>query len=213
MERVRIPPSRNGRGGNYGFITFSHSCSVDYALNVLDGTCLYGQKLNMKPRKPLAYKCDDPFATSRDDFIRGVDLYRGTNNSTFNSPLANPYNHSAYIDKSMLPTSGSNKRTYDQFSPSYNSFDDDKVKSVINQVSPVPGLNYAAFMNLGQQMFAMSQMLPSPLLNSVQNSYYGTPVQQFEQNNSNGRDSYRSNNRQRHRSNHRRSNEGRNRRH
>lgn len=50
LERVRIPTDREGRKSNFAFITFKHEVSVNYALQLLNGTRLYDKPINVKPR-------------------------------------------------------------------------------------------------------------------------------------------------------------------
>lgn len=50
LERVRIPTDKDGRKMNFGFITFKHEISVDYALQLLNGTRLFDKSLNIKYR-------------------------------------------------------------------------------------------------------------------------------------------------------------------
>lgn len=50
LERVRIPTDKNGRKSNFGFVTVKHEQSVDYVVQLLEGTCLYDRQLNIKPR-------------------------------------------------------------------------------------------------------------------------------------------------------------------
>lgn len=49
VERVKIPQN-NGRNSSYGFVTYQHQCSVDYALEIYKDTELYGCLLNLKKR-------------------------------------------------------------------------------------------------------------------------------------------------------------------
>lgn len=51
VERVSIPTDKGGRKSNFGFVTFKHVDSVDYAVKLLDRTKLYGQNLLIQPRK------------------------------------------------------------------------------------------------------------------------------------------------------------------
>lgn len=50
LERVRIPTDREGRKSNFAFITFKHEVSVNYALQLLNGTRLFDKPINVKPR-------------------------------------------------------------------------------------------------------------------------------------------------------------------
>lgn len=50
LEKVSIPNDRHGRPQAYGFVTFKHTCSVPYALNLLQNISLYNTKLNLRPR-------------------------------------------------------------------------------------------------------------------------------------------------------------------
>ncbi|KAF2896330.1 hypothetical protein ILUMI_09837 [Ignelater luminosus] len=50
LEKVRIPKDKDGKQSSYGFITFKHFISVQYAIDLLNGTSLYDRRLNIKPR-------------------------------------------------------------------------------------------------------------------------------------------------------------------
>jgi len=50
LQRVRIPKDKDGRPTSYGFVTFKHLVSVQYATELLNGTTLYDKKINIKPR-------------------------------------------------------------------------------------------------------------------------------------------------------------------
>lgn len=50
LERVRIPTDKDGKKMNYGFITFKHEISIEYALRLLNGTRLFDKHLNIKYR-------------------------------------------------------------------------------------------------------------------------------------------------------------------
>lgn len=50
LERVRIPTDKDGKKMNYGFITFKHEISIEYALQLLNGTRLFDKQLSIKYR-------------------------------------------------------------------------------------------------------------------------------------------------------------------
>ncbi|CAH1956080.1 unnamed protein product [Acanthoscelides obtectus] len=50
LQRVKIPSDKEGRKSNFGFVTFKHECSVDYATQLLNGTRLFDKCINVKPR-------------------------------------------------------------------------------------------------------------------------------------------------------------------
>lgn len=50
LERVKIPTDKSGKKLNYGFVTFKHEMSTDYALRLLNGTSLFDRKINIKYR-------------------------------------------------------------------------------------------------------------------------------------------------------------------
>lgn len=50
LERVKIPTDKEGRQLNYGFVTFKHEVSLDYAMQLLNGTTLFDRNLNIKYR-------------------------------------------------------------------------------------------------------------------------------------------------------------------
>ncbi|XP_018058870.1 PREDICTED: RNA-binding protein 7-like [Atta colombica] len=50
VQRITIPKDRDGKPRTYGFITYKHMDSVEYALHLFDGTMLYNRILNMKLR-------------------------------------------------------------------------------------------------------------------------------------------------------------------
>lgn len=49
IERIRIPNDQ-GRQCSYGFITFQHACSCDYAIEIFIQTKLFGRLLNIQRR-------------------------------------------------------------------------------------------------------------------------------------------------------------------
>ncbi|EZA51922.1 hypothetical protein DMN91_007112 [Ooceraea biroi] len=50
VQKVSIPKDRDGKQRTFGFVTYKHTHSVEYALRLLDGTMLYNRLLNMKQR-------------------------------------------------------------------------------------------------------------------------------------------------------------------
>ena len=57
LKRVRIPIDyRTKKQSRFGFVTFKHVCSVEYAINLLNGITLFNSSLNIskKKRKDLA---------------------------------------------------------------------------------------------------------------------------------------------------------------
>lgn len=50
VQRVNIPKDRDGRQIGYGFVTFKHEVSVQYAIQLLDGISLFDRRINLKPR-------------------------------------------------------------------------------------------------------------------------------------------------------------------
>lgn len=50
VQKITIPKDRDGKQRTYGFITYKHVRSVEYALHLFDGTTLYNRILNMKLR-------------------------------------------------------------------------------------------------------------------------------------------------------------------
>ncbi|RZC40176.1 RRM 1 domain containing protein [Asbolus verrucosus] len=50
LERVRIPTDKEGRKSDFAFITLKHEVSVDYVVQLLNGTSLYDRRIKLKPR-------------------------------------------------------------------------------------------------------------------------------------------------------------------
>ncbi|XP_012235189.1 RNA-binding protein 7 [Linepithema humile] len=50
VQKISIPKDRDGRQRPFGFVTYKHRNSVDYALRLFDGTRLYDRPINMQPR-------------------------------------------------------------------------------------------------------------------------------------------------------------------
>jgi len=50
VQKVSIPKDRDGKQRTFGFITYKYIHSVEYALQLFDGTVLYNRTLNMKQR-------------------------------------------------------------------------------------------------------------------------------------------------------------------
>jgi len=52
IKRLSMPKDRNtGAGRGFGFVTFKHEVSVDYAINVFRDTKLFGRYLNIKRKQ------------------------------------------------------------------------------------------------------------------------------------------------------------------
>ncbi|XP_063975640.1 RNA-binding protein 7 [Diachasmimorpha longicaudata] len=51
VEKVNIPKDRDGNQKKFGFVTFRHSVSVPYALNLLEGTSIYSRPLTIRARQ------------------------------------------------------------------------------------------------------------------------------------------------------------------
>lgn len=49
LERVTVP-KKDGRQCSFGFITYSHGCSVPYAVELFCGTRLFDRDLRIKAR-------------------------------------------------------------------------------------------------------------------------------------------------------------------
>ncbi|XP_052867491.1 RNA-binding protein 7 [Anopheles cruzii] len=47
VEEVKIPRDSDRRQRSYAFITYVHPCSVDYAINLFEGTALFQRKLTL----------------------------------------------------------------------------------------------------------------------------------------------------------------------
>ncbi|XP_053673633.1 RNA-binding protein 7 [Anopheles nili] len=47
VENVKIPRDADKRQRSYSFITYTHACSVEYAMKVLDGTSLFQRMLKL----------------------------------------------------------------------------------------------------------------------------------------------------------------------
>lgn len=50
MQKVSIPKDREGKQRPFGFVTFKHAPSVQYAMRLLDGTKLFNRMLTLKER-------------------------------------------------------------------------------------------------------------------------------------------------------------------
>lgn len=50
IERVRIPTDREGRKSSFAFVTMKHEISVNYAVQLLNGTSLFDKRLNIRRR-------------------------------------------------------------------------------------------------------------------------------------------------------------------
>lgn len=47
LENVKIPRDANGRQRSYAFITYTHACSVEYAIGIFQGTSLLQRHLSL----------------------------------------------------------------------------------------------------------------------------------------------------------------------
>lgn len=54
VQKISIPKDRDGKQRPFGFVTYKHIHSVEYALRLFDGTELYNRTLNMKLRNNAA---------------------------------------------------------------------------------------------------------------------------------------------------------------
>lgn len=50
MVKVHIPKPKDGPQKNFGFATYQYSCSVPYAIDILEGVTLFGQKVTFQYR-------------------------------------------------------------------------------------------------------------------------------------------------------------------
>lgn len=50
LSRVSIPVREGGKQATFGFVTFKHLVSVEYAIQLLDGTHIFGKAMNVKRR-------------------------------------------------------------------------------------------------------------------------------------------------------------------
>ncbi|XP_012260201.2 RNA-binding protein 7-like [Athalia rosae] len=53
IQKVSIPKDRDGKQRSYGFVTFRHTISVPYALDLFKGTALFDRVLTMKTRNNI----------------------------------------------------------------------------------------------------------------------------------------------------------------
>ncbi|XP_011639808.1 RNA-binding protein 7 [Pogonomyrmex barbatus] len=64
VQKITIPKDRDGKQRTYGFITYKHIHSVDYALHLFEGTMLYNRILNMKLRNSTESQQAEQFPNS-----------------------------------------------------------------------------------------------------------------------------------------------------
>jgi RNA recognition motif-containing protein len=50
LERVSIPKEKDGKNKSFGFVTYKHLVAIDYALNIFNGTKMFGRELMLKNR-------------------------------------------------------------------------------------------------------------------------------------------------------------------
>lgn len=50
LEKVKIPLDTNGKSKRFAFITFKHSCSVPYTIELMNGVELFGNQLRLQTR-------------------------------------------------------------------------------------------------------------------------------------------------------------------
>lgn len=71
MEKISIPKDNFGRQRNYAFIVYIHSESVEYALKIFDGTCLFDRVLKLQFRGgPKVDRYDASKEIERDAYPR-----------------------------------------------------------------------------------------------------------------------------------------------
>lgn len=128
IESVRIPKDKDGRQRTFGFVTFLHSCTVPYALELFSGVRLYNRELilkfknakfspnNIQTPSPISRSRNDiNNCTSDDNYSRGRSRYDDNRTKTTrqsdNSALrGSNSNSSSRCDmSSMLPKSSSTK--------------------------------------------------------------------------------------------------------
>ncbi|XP_014478007.1 PREDICTED: RNA-binding protein 7 isoform X1 [Dinoponera quadriceps] len=75
LEKVSIPKDRDGKQRTFGFITYKHVNSVQYALQLFKGTALYDRILTMKPRNNTeAQKIDNTMDQYMNNRMQQVQL-------------------------------------------------------------------------------------------------------------------------------------------
>jgi RNA-binding protein 7 len=101
LQRVRIPTDKTGRKSNYAFITVKHAISVEYVVQLLDGTSLYDRRISIKPRNSSANAqrgMPQPNAVNINDLLLlGQLLQPPLNHGT---PTTHHYQHNFHNDRS-----------------------------------------------------------------------------------------------------------------
>ncbi|KAJ8280755.1 hypothetical protein GJAV_G00058620 [Gymnothorax javanicus] len=84
LIKVRIPKDNDGKPKHFGFVNFKHEVSVMYAMNLLNGTSLYGRPLKIQFRSGSSHSSPDG---------------NSTGNSQNSSPMTSPAHRGGRYDR------------------------------------------------------------------------------------------------------------------
>jgi RNA-binding protein 7 len=101
LERVAIPKEKDGKNKSFGFVTYKHLVAIPYALNVFNGTKLFGRELLLKNRNTNSNSNRNSFSSP------------ATPSSSLTSMAQNPL-LSAISDQCMVPNMNMPSMGYEQ---------------------------------------------------------------------------------------------------
>ncbi|KAJ8256352.1 hypothetical protein COCON_G00185040 [Conger conger] len=84
LIKVRIPKDNDGKPKHFGFVNFKHEVSVMYAMNLFNGTSLYGRPLKIQFRSGSSHSSADG---------------NGPGNSQNSSPMNSPAQRGGRFDR------------------------------------------------------------------------------------------------------------------
>ncbi|XP_076651714.1 uncharacterized protein LOC143358437 isoform X2 [Halictus rubicundus] len=109
VQRVVIPKDRDGKQRTYGFITYKHINSVEYALHLFDGTLLFNRPICMSTRNNTE---PTPKANTQDQYPNPNQLLQlGQQMLLGNNPS---HMKMVMFGANMLPSTGPRSRQVDK---------------------------------------------------------------------------------------------------
>lgn len=89
LQKVNIAKDKDGRPKRFAFITFDHSCSVPYTIQLLNETSLYGNPLRIQCRSGSVHQQQPQQQQQQQQFHMNQNPYQN------NSPVGNPFQGNA----------------------------------------------------------------------------------------------------------------------
>lgn len=80
LENVKIPRDADRRQRSYAFITFQHACSVEYAINIFEGTALLQRPLTLHRKTSSGSNANNALAQTNFNHQTGSSSSSSNNN-------------------------------------------------------------------------------------------------------------------------------------